>query len=132
VPCGFRVVGNPYLITLRQSCPTRNATMRLYGSLVGAPKLCLLCEVVVVLAFIKPCANKRHTSHYDNPPRKLDTLWFSEKDAASTWRPTRMVIDTRLGDSAESSSQLPTTRLSTSVQPSTRPELRSFHTRDVP
>src|SRR5947207_386755 len=40
--------------------PTRNATMRLYGSLVGAPRLCLLCEIVVVLAFIKPCANKRH------------------------------------------------------------------------
>jgi len=57
----WRVVGNPYLITLRQSCPTRNATMRLYGSLVGAPKLCLLCEVVVVFAFIKLCANKRHT-----------------------------------------------------------------------
>jgi hypothetical protein len=56
-----RIVGNPYLIKLRQSCPTRNATMGLYGSVVGAPKLCLLCEVVVVLAFIKPCANKRHT-----------------------------------------------------------------------
>src|SRR5213080_3978744 len=40
--------------------PTRNARMRLYGSLVGSPKLCLLCEVVVVLAFIKPRANQRH------------------------------------------------------------------------